>query len=441
MRATERATLVALVVAITAVAASMLRRGAWHAPGQAARTLDRHATAQHTGRSKHGAVLPPWSSLCSIPLAVALAVGAWLASAYVTPYLSPMLGAYVAQPLLWIAPATVAIVALGIARREWLAVSGYLLPAICIGLTYVGILVIAGLAFGFGTSPYNHSPRGLALIIWYTAAILVSREVIRWGLFRSLRARNEELAFIVTWLLLFVTDIAPRAFVFNISDPSRSFEYVGRVILPAAASGLVATYLLARGGPLPAIAYSAVMSLFLVLSPILPDVPWTITAFVGVAVPVLALLVLQSLEEPDTTAEEVELIGPSPRLLVLAFCVVAMFWINTGILGFQPLIVHGVSMQPEFHTGDLVVTQRVPAGDLQVGDIIQFRRGTHDVFHRIIEVRDGDGERVFITQGDNMPAADSPVPAAHVRGKLLWHVPKAGLPMAHAREFIGGLRN
>jgi signal peptidase I len=348
-----------------------------------------------------------------------------------------MLGAYVAQPLFWLLPAVVGMTALGAARREWRETQGYLLPAVCFGAVLVMAQFATGLAFGFGTSPYSHSPRGIALIVWYTLSILIARELVRWTLFRALRGRNEELAMVAAWLLLFLTDVAPRVVLFNLSDPSRVFEFAGRTLLPVATAGLVATYLMSRGGPLPAIAFNGLMALFMVLSPILPDVPWTVMAFMGVVMPLMGLMVLQLLEEPLPDEELLDEIGPSPRLLVMAFVVVTMFWINTGIFGFQPMIVHGISMQPVFHTGDLVLTKHVPAAELREGDIIQFRVGRRDVFHRIIEVQQGSGSPVFITKGDNMPAPDSPVPAAHVRGRLLWHVPKAGLPVAHVKEYIG----
>lgn len=89
------------------------------------------------------------------------------------------------------------------------------------------------------------------------------------------------------------------------------------------------------------------------------------------------------------------------------------------------------------HTGDLVVTRRVDPADLDVGDVIRFRRPGGTVVHRIIEVRTGpDGAPLFITQGDNNPAPDSPVDAGDVIGEVALHVPKAGLPVYWLRRLI-----
>jgi signal peptidase len=129
-----------------------------------------------------------------------------------------------------------------------------------------------------------------------------------------------------------------------------------------------------------------------------------------------------SIEQPE------ELIGPSPGLLVALAFVVAVFWFNTGITGYQPTIVHGKSMEPTYHTGDLVITKDVDTDSLIVGDVIVFSVGSRNVVHRIIEVRVTDTSRVFITQGDNNDVPDDEVHPATVIGKVNVVIPKIGSP-------------
>ena len=61
-------------------------------------------------------------------------------------------------------------------------------------------------------------------------------------------------------------------------------------------------------------------------------------------------------------------------------------------------------------------------------DVIQYRKENYTVIHRIIEVtEDENGERAFITQGDNNPTPDAdPVPAGAVVGKMAFCIPKIG---------------
>jgi signal peptidase len=71
------------------------------------------------------------------------------------------------------------------------------------------------------------------------------------------------------------------------------------------------------------------------------------------------------------------------------------------------VLVSGTSMEPKYHTGDMVLVIR--QGAYHVGDVIAYRVPKGDVaagaqvIHRIIG---GDGTRGFVVQGDNRSAPD-----------------------------------
>jgi signal peptidase len=71
------------------------------------------------------------------------------------------------------------------------------------------------------------------------------------------------------------------------------------------------------------------------------------------------------------------------------------------------VLVSGTSMEPKYHTGDMVLVIR--QGAYRVGDVIAYRVPKGDVaagaqvIHRIIG---GDGTHGFVVQGDNRSAPD-----------------------------------
>jgi signal peptidase I len=95
---------------------------------------------------------------------------------------------------------------------------------------------------------------------------------------------------------------------------------------------------------------------------------------------------------------------------------------------FAEVVVSGHSMEPVFHTGDLVVTKK--DDHYRVGEKVVYQipkgepgAGIH-VVHRIIGVRP-DG--TFVTQGDNRVTPDDWRPRAHdVVGRVVAVVPVAG---------------
>lgn len=100
------------------------------------------------------------------------------------------------------------------------------------------------------------------------------------------------------------------------------------------------------------------------------------------------------------------------------------------------VMVRGVSMEPTYHTGDLVVTRaqrsyragdivayRVPAGEVGAGAI---------VIHRI---SGGDGARGYVLRGDNNASPDDWHPTnKDVAGRAWIVIPTAGMVLAKAQD-------
>lgn len=72
-----------------------------------------------------------------------------------------------------------------------------------------------------------------------------------------------------------------------------------------------------------------------------------------------------------------------------------------GFMGYKPFIVLSGSMEPEFYAGDVVIVKEVSPETLKKADIIAFREGEAVITHRIYDIKEIDGQRLFTTKGDN----------------------------------------
>lgn len=78
------------------------------------------------------------------------------------------------------------------------------------------------------------------------------------------------------------------------------------------------------------------------------------------------------------------------------------------VLGYKPMIVLSGSMETRIYTGDLVFVKMIDIDSLRENDIIAFRNETDTVTtHRIIEIIEENGEKLFRTKGDNNSAEDA----------------------------------
>lgn len=126
----------------------------------------------------------------------------------------------------------------------------------------------------------------------------------------------------------------------------------------------------------------------------------------------------------------------------LMYIAVGLFlaqFINFG-LGYalqadKPIMaVVSSSMVPEFYKGDLILVKGVDPAGLEIGDIIVYQNPYRSipVVHRIVDIEEEDGRRLFYTKGDHNPWCDQlagiapPIEEEWVRGKYLFKIPKLG---------------
>lgn len=99
--------------------------------------------------------------------------------------------------------------------------------------------------------------------------------------------------------------------------------------------------------------------------------------------------------------------------------------------GIFPMIVLTDSMYPEIESGDLIICRTAQAEDVKVGDVISFYdpmgSGTSVVTHRVLEIKNENGQITFRTKGDHNNTEDEmPVAAEDLIGIYRSRIPKVG---------------
>jgi signal peptidase len=99
------------------------------------------------------------------------------------------------------------------------------------------------------------------------------------------------------------------------------------------------------------------------------------------------------------------------------------------VFGIKPMIVMSDSMESYISRGDLVFVKITKGEDLKKQDIIAYRlEGENYVItHRIVDIKQENGEYKFETKGDNNNSADGTlVRYKEVEGKYINKIPKLG---------------
>jgi signal peptidase I len=112
----------------------------------------------------------------------------------------------------------------------------------------------------------------------------------------------------------------------------------------------------------------------------------------------------------------------------------------TSLLGYNSFVIYSGSMEPAVKVGSLLLTRPVDVEDLQVGDVITYRApGNHTTLtHRIVGMRQENGEWVFETKGD---ASLGPDPQEVIlRGqvtRMVFDIPYLGYVVDFAKSTQG----
>jgi len=136
----------------------------------------------------------------------------------------------------------------------------------------------------------------------------------------------------------------------------------------------------------------------------------------------------------------IEILGSVVGVVIFVILAILLVGAILPIPGnYKMLSVLSGSMEPAIHTGSVVIV--TPAKDYKIGDIITFEAvGKNGIptTHRIKEIKNTDGNVLFITKGDANNATDSrEVVASGIRGKVLFSIPYLGYVFDFIRRPIG----
>ena len=110
---------------------------------------------------------------------------------------------------------------------------------------------------------------------------------------------------------------------------------------------------------------------------------------------------------------------------------------------YNAYIIVSQGMTPVIRVNDAIITKRVDATDIKVGDVVTYLSENPEypgimITHRVIEKNQVNGEYYFVTKGDYNNIADPlTVKESQIYGKVVMRIPKIGLIQVMLSNYIG----
>jgi len=298
---------------------------------------------------------------------------------------------------------------------------------------FIVVSVIAGFIDGFGKSPYDHSVTGIIINVFMVGSMLIGRESARNFIVNNLAEKESFLVFIPVSLVMTLISFKIDKFM-NLKGLESTVQFAAQYIAPEFLQNLMATYLAFLGGWIPSLIYMGTMQVFHWFSPVLPDLKWITAALIGILCPAFSLPAMQGIFLKDTKAlkgadRKKEGLGGWIATSLLS---IAIIWFSVGVFPLYPSVVATGSMEPVIKPGDMIIVEKISSmedvDNLKVGDIIQYKKYSYMVSHRIIEITEEADAKHFRTMGDNNSGPDVDlVKPEDLRGRIRFVVPKLGL--------------
>jgi len=380
----------------------------------------------------------------AIWITIALLAGIYLAiNLGLSTAIGGVAGDYLVTPLMWI---VIGVAIIFLPRYRTAAKlkdkSSIIQLALIIGFLQMVLLVVGGLFANFGKSPYSFTPTGILTNLLFVAAMLFGMEFSRAWLVNHLGKKRVFLALALVAIIYTLLSI-PLTQITGLRLEVGSVDFINSTFLPSLAENLLATFLALLAGPIPALLYRGILQAFWWFCPVLPDLPWMFKGLIGTVIPIVGLVLMNSLYSPQTGSKKGKRAesGSTTGWIVTTVAAVAIIWFAVGLFPFQPALVGSGSMEPKMYPGDVVIIAKVQAENIETGDVIQFRvpEGV-TIMHRVIEIQETEGgSKVFITKGDANDQPDSePVLPDNVVGKAVITIPKVGWASVVVKQFFTG---
>ncbi len=98
-----------------------------------------------------------------------------------------------------------------------------------------------------------------------------------------------------------------------------------------------------------------------------------------------------------------------------------------SFLGIKTYTIVSGSMEPQLKIGDIAIVKEAGDQELRVDDVISFRQGQSVVTHRIIEIKEKDDKKIYITKGDGNNIEDNgEATYDQIEGKVIGRIPFLG---------------
>lgn len=306
-------------------------------------------------------------------------------------------------------------------------------------IIYVVLYYVLGIYVGYYRSIYKFSFDVLFKYVVPIILIIIASELIR----NEFLACKSKVSIVLTLMFSVVIDLVVYVNIYNIFNKEEFLQALGYIFFASIISNILYNYLSNKFGPSPNIAYRIIISIYVYIIPIIPDVYIYFKSVCRMVYPLLIYIVLRNVYEKNKTIERKT--GKTLRFISTTVVVILMTVLSLLIsckFKYGMLVIGSGSMTGTINKGDAVIYRSSDnVKEVKEGDIILFGDGDKIVIHRVVKIMDINDEIRIYTKGDNNMQQDPGyITKDDYKGQVAFRIRSIGLPTIWVNDFFKGMK-
>ena len=299
---------------------------------------------------------------------------------------------------------------------------------------YLAVFYLMGIYFGYYKSTTLFSLWTIRNYILPISIIIITSEIIR----SILLARETKISNIITFILMVLIDVIIYRDIYDINSLEGILVLVGFIIFASISCNLLYNYISKRYGFMPIIVYRLITVLYVYMIPFIPDIYIFFRSVLRMLYPYLIYKIL----EYAYSKEEVTVKYTEKRLQIIYESILVVFIIGVVMLvsckfQYGILVIGSGSMSGTINKGDAIIFEKFDGTQGDIGQVVVFQKDDMKLVHRIVDIKNINGEKRFYTKGDaNQKNDDGYITGKQIIGVSKFKILYIGYPSIWIRDMF-----
>lgn len=305
-----------------------------------------------------------------------------------------------------------------------------------IGIVQIVLYLLTGFLEDFSKNAISMSFNRFLTVILPIILMLVVIELLRYMISVKFEKNNLIRILSITMFVLFDVTLFGSNVIFNSLDSV--LEFLGITFFPSLVSNIVFDDMVVKYGYKPILVYRLLTTLCYYMLPIIPNMYILFRAIARIVIPLIFYFILSYMYDRVTFQEVLKVkskIGISS--IIILILVIIMAGLISCEFRYGILTIGSGSMTGTLNKGDIAFVEKFNGQELEIGDIIIFKRGKRNIVHRITQVGIFNDEYVYITKGDKNKVEDNGyVYQKDIQGIVHYRIKYIGYPSIWIRNLF-----